>query len=105
MLINGISAGNVDGLGQIVVRIVDLQLKIILAVGAIFIWHLFYVVFLPSEFPMSTIWLDGRMPAHEWKTMHPAEYAEEGEGSILRPHSSVEKSMSKPADDIEIPVR
>ncbi len=55
----------------------------ILAVAAIIIWHLFYVVFMPSEYPMSTIWLDGRMPAHEWKTMHADEYAELGEGEIL----------------------
>ncbi len=54
----------------------------ILAVSAIIIWHLFYVVFMPSEYPMSTIWLDGRMPAHEWKTMHPAEFAREGESAI-----------------------
>jgi len=57
----------------------------ILAVAAIIIWHLFYVIFMPSEYPMSTIWLDGRMPAHEWKTMHADEYAEMGEGEIKRP--------------------
>ncbi len=48
----------------------------ILAVSAIIIWHLFYVIFMPSEYPMSTIWLDGRLPTHEWRTMHPAEAAE-----------------------------
>ncbi|HOX25488.1 MAG TPA: cytochrome c3 family protein [Candidatus Krumholzibacteria bacterium] len=57
----------------------------ILAVSAIVIWHLFYVVFMPSEYPMSTIWLDGRLPAHEWKTMHPAEFAQEGESAVRKP--------------------
>ncbi|MEZ4386735.1 MAG: hypothetical protein R3D98_04025 [Candidatus Krumholzibacteriia bacterium] len=57
----------------------------ILAVAAIIIWHLFYVIFMPSEYPMSTIWLDGRMPVHEWKTMHADEYAELGDGEIKRP--------------------
>jgi len=59
----------------------------ILAVAAIIIWHLFYVLFMPSEYPMSTIWLDGRMPAHEWKTMHPAEFAREGQQAIKQPES------------------
>lgn len=57
----------------------------VLAVSAIIIWHLFYVIFMPSEYPMSTIWLDGRMPADEWRTMHPAEYAQEGDAAIRGP--------------------
>jgi cytochrome b subunit of formate dehydrogenase len=57
----------------------------ILAVSAIIIWHFFYVIFMPSEYPMSTIWLDGRMPAHEWKTMHADEYAELGPEQIEEP--------------------
>ena len=54
----------------------------ILAVSAIVIWHFFYVIFMPSDYPMSTIWLDGRLPAHEWKTMHPAERSAVGDGEI-----------------------
>jgi cytochrome b subunit of formate dehydrogenase len=46
----------------------------VLAVSAIIIWHLFYVVFLPSQYPMSTIWLNGRMPVDEFKEMHRGEY-------------------------------
>jgi cytochrome b subunit of formate dehydrogenase len=57
----------------------------ILAVAAIFIWHFFYVIFLPSEYPVSTIWLDGRMPAHEWKEMHPAEAEQVGERAVEPP--------------------
>ncbi|MDY0109018.1 MAG: cytochrome c3 family protein [Candidatus Krumholzibacteria bacterium] len=60
----------------------------ILAVSAIIIWHFFYVIFMPSEYPMSTIWLDGRMPAHEWKAMHAAEYAREGEEAVRKPETS-----------------
>ena len=90
-----------------VVRVAEVvhYYEAILAVSAIIIWHLFYVVFMPSEYPMSTIWLDGRMPAHEWKTLHPAEYAAEGEASIQRPNGSGEEEKSKPADDIEVSVR
>ena len=57
----------------------------VLAVSAIIVWHLFYVVFMPSEYPMSTTWLDGRMPADEWKKMHPAEYSREGEAVVKDP--------------------
>ncbi len=63
------------------------------AVSAIIIRHLIYVIFMPSEYPMSTIWLDGRMPAHEWKTMHPAEFAREGESAIQR----AEKTKTPPS--------
>jgi cytochrome b subunit of formate dehydrogenase len=37
----------------------------ILAVSSVAIWHLFYVVFLPSQYPMSAVWLHGRMPKGE----------------------------------------
>jgi cytochrome b subunit of formate dehydrogenase len=57
----------------------------ILAVSAIVIWHFFYVIFMPGEYPMSTIWLDGRMPAEEWRKMHRAEYLETGDGAIIDP--------------------
>jgi cytochrome b subunit of formate dehydrogenase/nitrate/TMAO reductase-like tetraheme cytochrome c subunit len=57
----------------------------ILAVSAIVLWHFFFVIFLPAVYPMSTTWIDGRMPAHEWKEFHAGEYAELGEGPIASP--------------------
>jgi formate dehydrogenase gamma subunit len=48
----------------------------ILAVSAIFIWHFYFVIIRPSIYPMSWIWLDGRMPEHEWKLEHPDGEAE-----------------------------
>jgi cytochrome b subunit of formate dehydrogenase len=57
----------------------------ILAVSAIVIWHFFYVIFMPGEYPMSTIWLNGRMPAEEWKKAHRADYLEIGEGAVIDP--------------------
>jgi len=42
----------------------------VLAVAAIVIWHFFYVIFMPSEYPVSTIWLNGRMPAEHWHKHH-----------------------------------
>lgn len=46
----------------------------VLAVAAIVIWHFFYVIFMPSEYPMSTVWINGRMPVDEWKETHRGEY-------------------------------
>jgi cytochrome b subunit of formate dehydrogenase len=59
----------------------------ILAVSAIFVWHLFYVLFMPSEYPMSTVWLDGRMSASEWKEVHRGEFEEDGEAPVHQPGS------------------
>ncbi len=45
----------------------------ILAVSAVFIWHFFFVIFLPKEYPMSWIWITGRMPVEEWQEHHALE--------------------------------
>jgi cytochrome b subunit of formate dehydrogenase len=42
----------------------------ILAVSAIFIWHLFFVVFKRGTYPMSWTWITGRMPLSEWEHHH-----------------------------------
>jgi len=57
----------------------------ILAVSAIVIWHFFYVIFMPGDYPMSTIWLNGRMPAEEWKTAHRGDYLEVGDDAVIDP--------------------
>ncbi|MCB2211216.1 cytochrome c3 family protein [bacterium] len=58
----------------------------ILAVGAIIIWHFFFTIFIPREYPMSWIWITGRMPKHEWDHHHSDETNELGrEPKILPP--------------------
>ncbi len=42
----------------------------ILAVSAIVIWHFFYVILLPKEYPMSWIWITGLQPKEEWDNHH-----------------------------------
>ncbi|MFH1018579.1 MAG: cytochrome b/b6 domain-containing protein [Pseudomonadota bacterium] len=42
----------------------------ILAVGAILVWHFFFVIFHPRIYPGSLTFLTGRMPRHEWKEEH-----------------------------------
>jgi cytochrome b subunit of formate dehydrogenase len=51
----------------------------ILAVSAIVIWHFFFVIVLPKEYPMSWTWITGRMSKHEWKETHPRAAEEMGE--------------------------
>lgn len=50
----------------------------ILAVSAIVIWHFFFVIFLPKEYPMSWTWITGRMSRHEWDELHPRAAEETG---------------------------
>ena len=48
-----------------------------LATLAILVWHFFFVFLHPREYPMSTVWLNGRMTEHEWRERHPLEYERE----------------------------
>ena len=46
----------------------------ILAFVAILIWHTYNVHLNPEVFPMSRVWLDGRMTGEELRRFHPLEY-------------------------------
>lgn len=45
----------------------------ILAVSAIIVWHFFFVIFHPAEYPMSLTWMTGRVTEHEMHHAHPLE--------------------------------
>jgi len=45
-----------------------------LAVLAIVVWHWYHVHLSPDHFPMSQVWITGRMSASEMKKHHPLEY-------------------------------
>jgi len=49
-------------------------MEAILASSAILVWHFYEVHLKPGKFPMSTIWLDGKISEHELKEEHPLEY-------------------------------
>ncbi|MEJ2690658.1 MAG: cytochrome b/b6 domain-containing protein [Deltaproteobacteria bacterium] len=51
----------------------------ILAVSAIVIWHFFFEIFLPGEYPMNWTWLTGRLSKREWNEKHPLAAEEMGE--------------------------
>lgn len=46
----------------------------ILAVMAIVVWHFFFVIFHPAEYPMNLTWLTGRKTAHEMEEAHGIEF-------------------------------
>ncbi len=45
-----------------------------LATLAIFVWHFFFVIFHPKEYPMSMTWLQGKMTVKEYKHKHLKDY-------------------------------
>ena len=45
-----------------------------LAFLAIIIWHMYNVHLNPEVFPMSKVWLNGKITGHELRTLHPLEY-------------------------------
>lgn len=44
-----------------------------LAVLAILIWHFYHVIFRPDVYPMSRVWLSGKLTGREMAEEHPAE--------------------------------
>ncbi len=48
----------------------------LLAFISIIVWHLYCVHFNPSVFPMSKVWLTGKISLHQMKEEHPLEYEE-----------------------------
>jgi formate dehydrogenase gamma subunit len=48
-----------------------------LAMLAIVVWHFFFVMVHPDVYPMSWIWLTGKMPEHEVQAVHGRWYDEE----------------------------
>jgi cytochrome b subunit of formate dehydrogenase len=49
-------------------------MEAILASSAIMVWHFYEVHLKPGKFPMSTVWLDGKISEHELEEEHPLEY-------------------------------
>ena len=46
----------------------------ILAISAIVVWHFYNVHYSPDKFPMSWVWLTGRISEHDIQREHPVEY-------------------------------
>lgn len=70
--------------------VLDLSLLIhgmeaILATLAIIVWHFYAVHWKPGQFPMSRIWIDGKMSAHHLQAEHPLQYEEMVQAGKLAP--------------------
>jgi cytochrome b subunit of formate dehydrogenase len=64
-----------------------------LATLAILVWHFFFVVFHPAEYPMSTIWITGKVSDEEMKREHPRELEE-----MEREHPRELETLEKPPE-------
>jgi cytochrome b subunit of formate dehydrogenase len=64
-----------------------------LAFLAIIIWHMYHVHLRPGVFPMSRVWLNGRISREELRHHHPAEYLR-----ILE-HRRAERGAGDPAQE------
>jgi len=61
----------------------------ILAFLAIIVWHMYNVHWNPSVFPMSQVWLTGKIGLREFRENHPREYVEAGrEQGVAGSHSA-----------------
>lgn len=67
----------------------------ILAVSAIIIWHFFYVILLPREYPMSWTWINGRMPIEDWEHHHGREVQDTGVQPTILPGETDEQVVEK----------
>lgn len=52
-----------------------------LAIMAVFIWHFYNAHFSPAVFPMSKVWLNGKMRQEEMESFHPLELRQQEPGS------------------------
>ena len=56
-----------------------------LATLAILVWHFFFVIFHPEEYPMSWTWLTGKISKKAVKEHHPQWYEEEAGDEKMKP--------------------
>jgi cytochrome b subunit of formate dehydrogenase len=57
-------------------------MEAILASSAIMVWHFYEVHLKPGKFPMSNVWLDGKISEHELEEEHPLQYEKVKEQTI-----------------------
>ena len=67
----------------------------ILAFLAVIIWHMYNVHLNPESFPMSKIWLNGKITGKELRTLHPLEYEKVLENRMKADQSSQKDCSSE----------
>ena len=63
-------------------------MEAILATLAIIVWHFYSVHYKPGKFPMSWVWITGKMPLHELEEEHPLEFKRLVEQGLIDPHDA-----------------
>ena len=59
----------------------------VLAFLAILTWHMYNAHLNPEDFPMSRVWLDGKMTGREMRLRHPLEYQKIHTERLERKHA------------------
>ncbi|MBU1234738.1 MAG: cytochrome b/b6 domain-containing protein [Proteobacteria bacterium] len=60
-------------------------MEAILATLAIIVWHFYAVHWKPGQFPMSNVWIDGKMSNHHLKEEHAVQYEQMVADGMLAP--------------------
>lgn len=60
--------------------------------GVLLVWHLYHVHFTPGNFPMSWVWLNGKMKISVLKSEHPLEYQQLSQEGKIPAGESAEAS-------------
>ncbi|MCJ7497730.1 MAG: hypothetical protein MUO78_06310, partial [candidate division Zixibacteria bacterium] len=63
-----------------ITRVVHSYQGVIIAIVILF-WHLYIVHLNPKRFPMSRIWIDGKISLEELELEHPLEYERKYQGT------------------------
>ncbi|MDW7773001.1 MAG: cytochrome b/b6 domain-containing protein [Desulfobulbaceae bacterium] len=71
-------------------------MEAILATLAIIVWHFYAVHWKPGQFPMSRVWIDGKMSAHHLKEEHPLQYEELVQAGKLAPVEDTDPHHHEP---------
>jgi cytochrome b subunit of formate dehydrogenase len=71
-------------------------MEAILATLAIIVWHFYAVHWKPGQFPMSRIWIDGKMSAHHLQAEHPLQYEELVQAGKLAPLDAANHGHGQP---------
>lgn len=70
-------------------------MEAILATLAIIVWHFYSVHYKPGKFPMSWVWITGKMPLHELEEEHPLEFKRMVEQGLINPDDAHHASRTK----------
>ena len=75
----------------------------LLATLAILVWHFFFVIYHPREYPMRFSWITGTLTEHDYRHHHPLEYEElrRDPNALIPPqHQEAHRAQQPPPSDV-----